>query len=64
MILMVGINVQFILHYSSPTTPLNKILEQKAQFLLFIDTAKTTLLLRRMHGDLIETQKIQKNSKS
>ena len=54
----------FTLNYSSSTTPLNKVLEQEVLFLLFIDTAKTTLLERRMCGDLIETQKIQKNSKS
>ena len=54
----------FILNYSSSTTPLNKVLEQEVLFLLFIDAAKTTLLERRMCGDLIETQKIQKNSKS
>ena len=61
---MVGINVQLILNYSSPTTPLNKILEQKVQFLLYIDIAKTTVLERRMRGDLIENKKIHKNSKS
>ena len=54
----------FTLNYSSSTTPLNKVLEQEVLFLLFIDTAKTTLLERRMCGDLIETQKIQKNSNS
>ena len=54
----------FILNYSSSTTPLNKVLEQEVLFLLFIDTAKTTLLeCRNMRGNLIETQKIPKNSK-
>lgn len=52
--------MSFILNYSSHTTPLNEILEQKVLFLLFSDTTKTTLLECRMHGDLIETQKIQK----
>lgn len=51
--------MSFILNYSSHTTPLNEILEQKVLFLLFSDTTKTTLLECRMHGDLIETQKIQ-----